>query len=481
MKGKMVVEEAVCLDDVFDRTIQPQTLWMDAEGKAKAVRDDLPYPMPCKEARRRALERWRRLAGLPPLPPPEEEGEEEGDEGASPPSVLATPPKASQRSPSVSVSPGKGNSKSTQDEAHRVFPRGGRSVCGRCGSSFTNGERRALAHWVTRCMRDLSRMPPPSAPEGGWPDIVESEGAGTRTVATQDTLTSRSALPPRPRPKRQPVAPPSRVVRKASLRSVVTGDFEVHMVSPSRLPSPASSPASEFVVHHVDDLSLAGDDEELDYESVGEAQDFYRHLAEKEMQLNRIRAILESEDAKLDAIGVAVASALNRATDGEAFEPPTGCRADKLSAIDDMVQQLAVVSEDSVVDLCSSVAAIHRGDQLATPTHRPEQQEAAAPAPPTPVPATEDVTSVVEPSLGPTDTSVNHPPPSQSHSGGNTGWWFTSLARTVASALGSFARPSPRPSPPPPSRPTLVQRAAVVTLQRIARGAVARYRLRCSA
>ena len=177
-------------------------VWMDETGTRGALRSDAVTRTARggsvkagMHERRKKADRWRVILGESGRPPP------------SPPS----PPLPSSPLPTsaATVAAGAGfRDTGSQDERRRVIP-DRRSepatpglapphLCSRCGLIIPGGERKALSHWVTSCLRHLTRLPPPATPLGGFPSAVADAEAGGSTVssATQEALNPSLRLRP---------------------------------------------------------------------------------------------------------------------------------------------------------------------------------------------------------------------------------------------------------------------------------------------
>eukprot|EP00754_Rhynchopus_humris_P051082 Rhum_TRINITY_DN9326_c0_g1::Rhum_TRINITY_DN9326_c0_g1_i1::g.32973::m.32973 len=177
-------------------------VWMDETGTRGALRSDAVTRTARggsvkagMQERRKKADRWRVILGESGRPPP------------SPPS----PPLPSSPLPTSAstVAAGAGfRDTGSQDERRRVIP-DRRSepatpglapphLCSRCGLVIPGGERKALSHWVTSCLRHLTRLPPPATPLGGFPSAVADAEAGSGTVssATQEALNPSLRLRP---------------------------------------------------------------------------------------------------------------------------------------------------------------------------------------------------------------------------------------------------------------------------------------------
>eukprot|EP01063_Lacrimia_lanifica_P015344 TRINITY_DN22138_c0_g1_i1.p1 TRINITY_DN22138_c0_g1~~TRINITY_DN22138_c0_g1_i1.p1 ORF type:complete len:734 (+),score=163.35 TRINITY_DN22138_c0_g1_i1:57-2258(+) len=252
-------------------------VWMDGQSNRAVMGRTAPAgvpSLPSENEKRRNIEAWKALLDGRPVP----------KDPAAPPRRREAPPKPAPPPP-----PGTAE-KGTQDERKRVIKapgvEEGAYVCRRCGAVVTGGERQALAHWVSRCLKGLGRQHPPPLPiEGRFPPVSVKNPAASgrheqRTVSTQETLNPQLAYTGG---RRRWVDAPAAFVPPAAGGSCgASDDFAVHHFAAD--PQWASAASS----------SLSGASSDEDVAEATRMSDLCHELAEADAQLHSLLAHVSS-------------------------------------------------------------------------------------------------------------------------------------------------------------------------------------------
>eukprot|EP01060_Flectonema_neradi_P014343 TRINITY_DN21040_c0_g1_i1.p1 TRINITY_DN21040_c0_g1~~TRINITY_DN21040_c0_g1_i1.p1 ORF type:complete len:804 (+),score=143.30 TRINITY_DN21040_c0_g1_i1:77-2488(+) len=277
-------------------------MWM-GDRKSKRATVSSSYGGPSREERARKTEMWKNmLNGTQPAPT---------SAPTSPPRVRKVKFASNQKSVAcqVEVRKVRRDPKDTKGQAY---------WCCRCQGLLRGGERQALAHWVSKCMKGLSKLHPPVVPDSGRFPSVQIVGNGRQcTIATQEKLPG--------------------VYESQQLVARPPTDNDSYKIT-------SDEPDGEFVVNYFQrEPSFADDDidwSEDDDFTVHTVGNIHQPSSPKNDKIHYLHRSLEEADQQLDILTQHLTQSFS--IDPNNSLEVTGSRTEKLLQLDRLIKSITV-------------------------------------------------------------------------------------------------------------------------------------------
>ncbi|KAJ9455935.1 hypothetical protein DIPPA_22732 [Diplonema papillatum] len=241
-------------------------LWMDGQGTRGTAVHESPRAKGRLE-RAKKVKEWKAMLGLIPSEPEEP--------AVKPPTSVSKRRRREERQPPTPDTPLRQPAQAsvaTQHERQRVrydetTPNS--HICNRCTLLIPGGERRALSHWISSCLKQLAARAPPEPPLANcrqFPPVdvdcaFDREGnVISRTVATQERLgfqSFRQSSTKQKAPLRKSFSVSQKTLRRFLESGGTSDEFAVNVMPPSTIQSLATtSPPSSGRRSSVDDFMV---------------------------------------------------------------------------------------------------------------------------------------------------------------------------------------------------------------------------------